>query len=132
VETEMGHLRDRFKEAMDDDLNTAIALSVMFDIVRLATELIENPKSTAGNLAAVDNIFTELGGGVLGIVKDQYVEAGGGDEALLDFLMQNAIAARADARKNKDFAKADDIRKTLEALGVVLEDGPQGTVWRRK
>jgi cysteinyl-tRNA synthetase len=132
VQKELDVLRNRFKEAMNDDLNTAIALSVIFEIVRLAGRVLETPTTTAATFAAIDDLFRELGGDVLGIVKDQYVEAGGGDDALLDFFIQRAITARADARKSKDFAKADEIRKTLEAKGIVLEDGPQGTIWRRK
>jgi cysteinyl-tRNA synthetase len=132
VQKEIEHLTSRFKEAMNDDLNTAIALSVIFDITRLAGRILETPGTTAKTLAAVDDLFRELGGNVLGIVKDEYAETGAADEPLLDYLMQNAIVARADARKNKDFAKADEIRKKLEELDVTLEDGPQGTIWRRK
>jgi cysteinyl-tRNA synthetase len=132
VKKEISQLKSRFIEAMDDDLNTSIALSVIFDIVRLAGRVLETPSATSATLGAVDGVFRELGGGVLGIVKDEYTEAGGGDEALLDYLIQNAIASRAEARKSKDFARADGIRKKLDELGVVLEDGPQGTIWRRK
>jgi cysteinyl-tRNA synthetase len=132
VVKELDALRAKFREAMDDDLNTSVALSVMFEAVRIAARLLEAGGVTAGTFAAVDALFRELGGGVLGIVLDQYAETAGGDEALLDYLMQSAIAARAEARKNKDFAKADGIRKKLDELGVTLEDGPQGTIWRHK
>jgi len=132
VVTEVGNIRDRFQEAMNDDLNTAVALSVMFDIVRLATRLLDAADTTSQTLTAVDEVFSELGGRVLGIVKDEYTETPAADDALLDYLMQSAISSRAEARKNKDFAKADEIRKKLLELGVTLEDGPQGTTWRRR
>jgi cysteinyl-tRNA synthetase len=132
VAAELEALTSRFRQAMDDDMNTSVALSVMFDMVRLATRLLENNGTSAQTLLAVENVFRKLGGDVLGIVLEDYVEAGGSDDALLDYLVQSAIAARADARKSKDFAKADGIRKKLEELGITLEDGPQGTTWRRK
>ena len=68
----------------------------------------------------------------LGIVKDRYEEAGGGDEKLIDYLVNMLIESRAAARKNKDFATGDSIRKKLDELGIVLEDKPGQTTWRRK
>ncbi|HSV27441.1 MAG TPA: DALR domain-containing protein, partial [Sedimentisphaerales bacterium] len=132
VGKEIEDCRSRFREAMDDDLNTSVALSMMFELARLSTRVLETSGSSRDTLTAIDKTFMELGGNVLGIVKAQYAEISGTDEALLDYLMQSAITARAEARKNKDFAKADGIRKKLDEMGIVLEDGPQGTVWRRK
>lgn len=123
-------LRGRFEEAMNDDLNTAVALSVMFELAKLANSIVET--ATSQTLQAIDDIFTKLGGGVLGIVKDRYEEAGAGDEKLIDYMVNMLIESRAAARKNKDFATGDNIRKKLDELGIVLEDKPGQTTWRRK
>ena len=122
----------RFEEAMNDDLNTAVALSVLFDLVRLTNKLLEDGKATRETLHAVDGMFTRLGGDVLGIVADQYDETGGGNEQAVDTLAGILITQRAEARKAKDFAQADVIRAKLDEAGIVLEDSPQGTQWRWK
>jgi len=122
----------KFEEAMNDDLNTAVALSVLFDLVRLTNKLLEDRKTTRGTLAAVDETFTRLGGDVLGIVKQQYAEADGANEEAVDKLVGILIAQRAEARKAKDFARADALRAQLDEGGIVLEDGPEGTQWRWK
>jgi cysteinyl-tRNA synthetase len=122
----------KFEEAMSDDLNTAVALSVLFDLVRLTNKLLEGGKTTRGTLAAVDETFMRLGGDVLGIVKQQYAEAGAANDETVDKLVGILIAQRAEARKAKDFARADAIRAQLDEGGIVLEDGPEGTQWRWK
>ncbi len=129
---ELEQLKGKFAAAMNDDLNTAVALSVMFDLVRLANKLTEKSGVTAGTFGAVDDLFSRLGGDVLGIVKDEYVETGGGNNELIDGLVKGFIEQRNDARSKKDFASADAIRDKLDGLGIVLEDKPEGTVWRRK
>ncbi len=120
----------KFEEAMNDDLNTAVALSVLFDLVRLTNKLLEGGKTTRGTLAAIDETLTRLGGDVLGIVKQQYAEAGGANEQVVDKLVGILIAQRAEARKAKDFARADAIRAKLDEAGIALEDTPTGTNWR--
>jgi len=122
----------KFEEAMNDDLNTAVALSVLFDLVRITNKLLEDRKMTQETLRAVNEQFTRLGGDVLGVVPEGYVEAGGVDEEAIDKLAGILIAQRAEARKAKDFARADAIRAKLDEAGIVLEDGPQGTQWRWK
>jgi cysteinyl-tRNA synthetase len=68
----------------------------------------------------------------LGIVTGESAQTGGVDEKALDKLVGILIAQRAEARKGKDFARADAIRAKLDEAGIVLEDGPQGTQWRSK
>ncbi len=122
----------KFEEAMNDDLNTSIGLSVLFDMVRMSNALLERDETTSETLRAVDDLFTKLGGDVLGIVKNEYPAAGAADNELLDGLVNALIEQRTKARENKDFAASDAIRDRLIELGVVLEDGPNGTVWRKK
>ncbi|MHC4062428.1 MAG: cysteine--tRNA ligase [Planctomycetota bacterium] len=129
---QLEQLKDKFEAAMNDDLNTSIALSVLFELVRLANGLLEEPKTSAETLSAVDESFRELGGGCLGIVKDTYPETDVAGEKTVDELVNVLIEQRGEARKRKDFAAADAIRDRLSEAGIVLEDKPEGTVWRMK
>ncbi len=132
VAGELGKLRGRFEEAMNEDLNTAVGLSVIFDLVKVANRLLADGSVAAGTLKAVEDMFNRLGGDVLGVVPAEYAQAGGGDDALLDHLIGLLIQQRQEARKKKDFAAADAIRDKLTDFGIVLEDSPAGTTWRRK
>ena len=126
-------LKTKFESAMNDDLNTAIALSVIFELVKLTNKLLTHPNTTAQTLKEVENLFNTLGGDVLGIVRDEYPQATGGDDDLLDHLIGMLIQQRKDARANKDFAASDAIRDNLSEFGIVLEDKPGGEcTWRRK
>jgi cysteinyl-tRNA synthetase len=124
-------IKNKFEEAMDDDLNTSVALSAIFELVRLSNKLLEDGASQA-SLAAAEDLFNKLGGDCLGIVKDQYAEDGAGDEELVGNLVETFIEERNQARQQKDFAKADAVRDKLDELGIILEDKPGQTVWRRK
>jgi len=133
IARQLKQLKKKFEAAMNDDLNTSIALSVIFEMVRLANTLLEDTSVTSETLAAVDLMFDLLGGDVLGLVKEEYPEtAVEGDEKILDELIKTFIDQRAQARENKDFVIADAIREKLESIGIVLEDKPDGTIWRRK
>ncbi len=132
IAKQLGAFKERFEEAMNDDLNTSVALSVLFDLVRLANALTARGDGTRGTLSAVDDQFTKLGGDVLGIVKSEYVETAGGNDEAVGKLVEIMIDQRAAARKNKDFATADALRNRHDEAGIVLEDKPEGTQWRWK
>ncbi len=112
----------RFKEAMDDDFGTPEAVAVLFD---LANRVNAGEKALAPQLRAL--------GGVLGLLQrdaEDFLQAL--PEGLTREAIEAAIAARAEARKRRDFVEADRIRKDLEAKGIILEDSGGKTTWRRK
>ena len=114
--------RGRFIAAMDDDLNTADAVSVLFDLVRDINTYITSPHSKA-SLEAAAKLFDEITG-VLGILYNRKKES-------LDDEVEAMIAARQQARKEKNWAEADRIRDELKSMGIVLEDTPQGVKWKK-
>jgi cysteinyl-tRNA synthetase len=132
ITDQLEQLKAKFETAMNDDLNTSVALSVIFDLVRLANKLLQDGNATAQTLSAIDDLFGKLGGDVLGIVKDKYPQATGGDSELAGKLVNILIDQRNQARKEKDFAKADNLRNKLDEMGIVLEDTPEKTTWRMK
>ncbi len=114
----------RFKAAMDDDLNTPEAVAVLFD---LANEVNRNQLAeTATQLKAL--------AGVLGLLQrdpQEFLQGGASAGSLDDAAISAQIEARSAAKKTKNFAEADRIRKELLEAGIVLEDTAQGTTWRR-
>ncbi|MFH1882762.1 MAG: cysteine--tRNA ligase [Planctomycetota bacterium] len=132
IAEQLKQMREKFEAAMNDDLNTSVALSVMFELVRLAQKLLEDSRTTRGTLNIVEVLFDRLGGDCLGIVKEEYQQTGPADEELMDKLVNVLIEQRNEARKNKDFAKADELRTKLDEMGIVLEDKPDMTTWRMK
>jgi cysteinyl-tRNA synthetase len=124
-------LNEKFERAMNDDLNTSIALSVMFELANLANEQIAK-NATNETLIAIHNKFKKLGGEVLGF---QYIPKRRSSKVKLDEnkMVDDLIKRRNAARQKKDFALSDKIRSVLELLGIVLEDKPGGvTGWRMK
>ena len=117
---------------MNDDLNTSVALSVMFELVRLTQKLLDDGKTTIATFNLVDVLFNRIGGDCLGIIKDEYSSVGTADEELLNKLVNILIEQRNEARKQKDFTGADGLRNKLDEIGIVLEDKPDGTTWRTK
>ena len=123
LEEELNSFRQRFIEAMDDDLNTADALSIIFELARFMNSNV-NENSTKEFANKVLDEFNELTG-VLNIVNKKH------EEDMLDEEIEALIQKRTDAKKNKDFKLADEIRNELLEKGIVLEDTRQGVKWRR-
>ena len=120
-----GEFVKKFEEAMDDDNNTANAIAAVFDLVKYSNNNVstDNTKQFA---EAMYEILTELTD-VLGIILEKEEEAQGDEDYINEM-----IEKRAQAKKDKDFALADQIRDELLEKGIVLEDTREGTKWSRK
>jgi cysteinyl-tRNA synthetase len=129
---EDGGYEARFREAMDDDFNTAEAMAVLFDLAREINRVRESDPRAAAGLAT---LLVKLGG-ILGLLQsnpEDYLKGSGTTEGgLSDADIEALIGARKEARQNKDWAESDRIRDQLQDAGIILEDGAQGTSWRRK
>jgi cysteinyl-tRNA synthetase len=116
----------RFEEAMDDDLNTANALGVLFEFIRETNSAMDSGGFNAANVAPVVALLARFDE-VFDILKPTVAEGGLTDEAI------DALAAeRVAAKKARDFARADAIRAELLEQGIILEDTKEGTRWKRK
>lgn len=122
----LGKYKDKFIAAMDDDLNTADALSAIFEMARdINAYMGAHQEATKAFLDRAHELFMELTG-VLNIVqKRDDVADPQADE------IEGLIAQRATAKKNKDFAEADRIRQVLADMGITIKDTRQGTQWSR-
>lgn len=142
---ELESYRQRFIDVMDDDFNTAEAVALLQGIAREINTAKKNDDS--GRAAGLGATLREIGG-VLGLLQDdpdsflkgigvsvelKGVEASAeAGQLLTEAQIEELISQRSQARKQKDWAESDRIRDELQAQGVTLEDGPEGTTWRRK
>jgi cysteinyl-tRNA synthetase len=121
--------REQFIEKMSDDFNAPAALAVLQEVTRQVNTLLnESGPQTKGTLEAIDTLYRELGGQVLGIVPES--AEGSGSVERENGLVQMLIELRAQARANKDWSTSDYIRNQLKELGITLEDRPDGTIWK--
>jgi len=114
----------RFEEAMDADLNTSAALAALFDLMKEGNTALSSSTMTKGDARA----FTEA----IERMNQVFAVFGKGEKLSLDREVEKLIDERIQARARRDFQRADAIRKELEDRGIVLEDSPTGTRWRRK
>lgn len=136
-QTKTSHLEqtyvERFNTAMRDDFNTPEAMAILFELIRELNRAVKEEQSDlATTLYSTLRVLTDI----LGLVQhhvDDFLKStiGHEDSGLSDSEIETLIQQRADAKKAKDFAGADAIRKSLLDSGIVLEDTRQGTVWRR-
>lgn len=134
---EADELKSKFYEAMDDDFNTALAISYVYELSKILNKLADdNDESSTARIPYVSGILKTLTS-VLGLLYDdpaafeaqekvRYLARSGLDTTFIE----NAIRERAEARKNKQFQKSDEIRTMLADKGIALLDTPQGTEWR--
>ncbi|MCB8977868.1 MAG: cysteine--tRNA ligase [Ardenticatenaceae bacterium] len=118
-----------FIEKMNDDFNAPAALAILQDYTRQVNSLLnEQGPQSQESLAALDGLYRELGGIVLGIIPDEAEQDSDAEREA--GLIRLLIELRAQARANKDWATGDKIRNQLRDLGVVLEDRADGTIWK--
>ncbi len=118
--------KEQFIAAMDDDLNTADGIAALFELVKDINLMLANGQPTVGTVKAGQQLFDELTD-VLGFCYSRTEENSEEDAEI-----EQLIAARATARKEKNWAEADRIRDELKARRIVLEDTPQGVKWHRE
>lgn len=118
----LSNLKQRFIDAMDDDINTADAISVVFDLVKFINISV-NEDSSLETIEEAETLLLELVA-VLGIEISK-------EDELLDDDIEALINERTEAKKQKNFARADEIRDMLKDRGIILEDTRQGVKWKR-
>jgi cysteinyl-tRNA synthetase len=124
--------RSQFEEAMNDDFNSPRAFAALFDLSRDVNAYLSSKPTSRPTLEAIDGAYRRMAEEALGIrLADQ---APGGtaqaDQGRLDGVVRILIDMRQEARKTRDWARADTIRNRLAELGIALEDGSDGTRWR--
>jgi len=133
---ELKDLREEFFEAMDDDFNTARAMGCLFGILALGNNFIEKNNLKKGKMSAAQEaslkacvgVLRELGG-IFGLFEGRPLEEL--EEGLEKKLIEMLIDLRNEARKKKLFEFADKIREHVQEVGIILEDTPDGTIWRK-
>lgn len=121
--TELEQLETRFIKEMDDDFNAANGITVVYELAKWINTYLEQPTVSKTILSKSEALFTQW----LSIFGILFTTA-----EMLDEEIEQLIEERTQARKNRDFARSDEIRDQLKEKGILLDDTPQGTRWRRE
>jgi cysteinyl-tRNA synthetase len=136
-----GSLWQAFSEAMNDDFNSARGLAAVFEAVKKGNKTLDDTKDQPGNAVRTDlaQIRTDMAAiaGILGIFQETPAawfaakkDKGMADMTVTPEQVAALIAERNQARKDRNFARADEIRDQLQEMNIILEDGAAGTTWR--
>jgi cysteinyl-tRNA synthetase len=125
----VGRARDAFRDALASDLNTAAGLAAVFDLVREGNSAIASRKMSAADARVVRDAIEDCDR-VLGVIALRRAEDATPDVPVNE--IEQLIEERKAAKQRREFARADDIRKSLADRGILLEDTPAGTRWKRK
>ena len=129
LETAVGRARDAFRDALASDLNTAAGLAAVFDLVREGNSAIAAKKMSAADARVVREAIEDFDR-VLGVIALRRAEDATPDVPVNE--IEQLIEERKLAKQRREFARADEIRKTLADRGILLEDTPAGTRWKKK
>lgn len=121
-------VEEAFQDAMNDDFNTALASAALFDAAREINTYLKQDGLNKAALQKAADTYTAL----LNIMGLDFNAADNANDGLVDDLMNLLIDLRKQARADKNYAMADQIRNQLNEIGVILEDTKQGTTWKRK
>lgn len=124
VESAARAAHEKFVAGLDDDLNTAQALGALFELVHQANVAQAEGKLCQGNRAAIQGLFADFQT-IFAVLRDS-------KDQRLDAEIKTLIAARQQARRERDFKRSDEIRDELLARGIILEDTKEGVRWKRK
>src|SRR5690606_31880598 len=123
-EKQLEAFEQQFEQKMCDDFNTADALTVWFELANVLNPYLQEERVQRTVITKAVELFRSWDE-ILGILPEENVE-------LPDQEVDQLMAEREEARANRQFSRADEIRDILQSRGIVLEDTPQGTRWRRK
>ena len=124
--------KDAFLAAMDDDFNTPQAIAVLFDLSREVNQrLSQGPPLSPANVQSIQQVFDDLGGGILGIVQGDAGNSLSGDGELENSLLSLIVDLRNEVRAQKLWSLSDKIRDGLAQVGITLEDKKEGTAWKK-
>lgn len=129
--TDLDTHRDAFVAAMDDDFNTPRAIASLFDLSKEVNALLASGQPVSrGTLGAIDNLYCELGGRVLGIIPADLTQKVGSE--LVEGLMDIILGIRQMYREAQDWEQADALRRQLTEIGIAVEDRAEGPVWHKE